>query len=51
MNRLNFLQGISKILGTTLGHRQVFAHRVPRVLRVLQPHVLDHLPARLRRRG
>lgn len=28
-----------------LRHRQVFADRVPRVLRVLQPHVLDYLPA------
>lgn len=32
-----------------LRHRQVLTHRVPRVLRVLQPDVLDHLPACQRR--
>jgi len=30
-------------------HRQVLADRVPGVLHLLQPHVLDHLPAHQRR--
>ncbi|GLH06818.1 Protein of unknown function [Gryllus bimaculatus] len=32
-------------------HRQVLAHHFPCLLRVLQPHVLDHLPAHQRRGG
>lgn len=30
-------------------HRQILASRLPRLLRVLQPDVLDHLPAYQRR--
>lgn len=32
-----------------VGHRQVFPHRVPRVFRLLQPDVLDHLSSHQRR--
>lgn len=32
-----------------VGYRQVFPHRVPGLLRLLQPDVLDHLPAHQRR--
>lgn len=35
----------------TVGHRQVLTHRVPGVLRVLQPDVLDRVPARVGRGG
>ena len=34
-----------------LGRRQVLPHRVPRDVHLLQPHVLDHLPARQRQGG
>ena len=35
----------------SIGRRQVLPHRVPRDVHLLQPHVLDHLPARQRQSG